>query len=90
MINLSLGSLPGSEAFEVIGSPAPICRAVAYSHRRGAVIAAAAGYSAAPPCDDPGGVPGVLCVTATDRRENRAGYSNQPIKRRGLGRYALG
>jgi hypothetical protein len=33
-INLSLGSLPGSEAFEVIGSPAPICRAVAYAHRR--------------------------------------------------------
>ncbi len=54
------------------------------------MIVAAAGYSAAPPCDDPGGVPGVLCVTATDRRENRAGYSNQPVKRRGLGRYALG
>lgn len=81
VINLSLGSLPGSEAFQIIGSPEPIRRAVAYAHQRGVAVVAAAGNSAAPLCDDPGGVPGVLCVTATDRRENRAGYSNQPIKR---------
>jgi len=81
VINLSLGSLPGAEAFQIVGLPDPIRKAVAYAHQKGAVVVAASGNSAAPLCDEPGGIAGVLCVTATDRRENRAGYSNQPVKR---------
>jgi serine protease len=81
VINLSLGSLPGGDAFEVVGAPDPVRRAVAYANNRGAVVVAASGNSTAPLCDEPGGAPGVLCVTATDRREARAGYANEPVKR---------
>ncbi len=81
VINLSLGSLPGGDAFDIVGSPDSIRRAVAYANQKGAVVVAASGNSAAPLCDEPGGAPGVLCVTATDRRGARAAYANEPIKR---------
>jgi subtilisin family serine protease len=81
VINLSLSSLPGSEALQVVGVPDPIRRAIANANERGVVVVAAAGNSSLPLCEEPGFSRGVLCVTATDRRRNRALYANEPLKR---------
>jgi subtilisin family serine protease len=81
VINLSLGSLPGDEAFEVVGPASPVRRAIADANRRGIVVVAAAGNTLAPLCESPAASPGVLCVTATDRREQHAPYANEPLKR---------
>ena len=76
VINLSLGALPGAQAFTILGLEDPLLDAIAEAIGAGAVVIAAAGNEFASVCAEPAFGSGALCVTATDRLENRAAYSN--------------
>jgi len=80
VINLSLGALPGSQVFTITGLMTDVEDAIEYANSRGVVVVAAAGNEAAPLCDTPGFDPGAICVTATDRREAKAAYANNPVR----------
>jgi serine protease len=80
VINLSLGALPGSQVFQITGLMTDVSDAIAYASSRGVVVVAAAGNEAAPLCDTPGFDPGAVCVTATDKREAKAAYANNPVR----------
>jgi serine protease len=80
VINLSLGALPGVQAAELTGLVTDASDAIRYANARGAVVVAAAGNESAPLCDSPSFNAGAVCVTATDKREARAAYSNEPLK----------
>jgi subtilisin family serine protease len=80
VINLSLGALPGSQVFTITGLMTDVSDAIAYANSRGVVVVAAAGNEAAPLCDTPGFDPGAVCVTATDKREAKAAYANNPVR----------
>jgi serine protease len=80
VINLSLGALPGSQVFTITGLLTDVEEAIAYANSRGVVVVAAAGNEAAPLCDTPGFDPGAVCVTATDKREAKAAYANNPVR----------
>lgn len=81
VVNLSLGSLPGTQALSLTGLVSDLKDAVAYARSKGAVVVAAAGNEfQVPLCDPPAFESGALCVTATDRREAPAAYSNQGLK----------
>jgi subtilisin family serine protease len=80
VINLSLGALPGSQLFTITGIMAEAVQAIEYAISKGVVVVAAAGNEAVPLCDTPGFDPGVVCVTATDRRELKPWYANAAVK----------
>jgi subtilisin family serine protease len=80
VINLSLGALPGVQAAEITGLITDASDAIAYANSKGVVVVAASGNESAPLCDSPSFNPGAVCVTATDKRELRAAYSNEPLK----------
>jgi serine protease len=80
VINLSLGALPGSQVFTITGLLTDVVDAIAYANSRGVVVLAAAGNEAAPLCDTPGFDPGAVCITATDKREAKAAYANNPVR----------
>ena len=80
VINLSLGALPGVQALTLTGLISDTSKAVAYARSKGAVVVAAAGNETSPLCSTPAIETGALCVTATDRRELPAYYSNAAIK----------
>ena len=80
VVNLSLGALPGVQAFEITGLISDAKEAVAYARANGVVVVAAAGNEAFPLCGSPSFNDGALCVTATDAREAQAWYSNDAIK----------
>lgn len=80
VINLSLGAIPGAQAFVITGLLSDVADAIQYATSKGVVVVAAAGNESAPLCDTPGFDPGALCVTATDKREVRAWYSNDPVR----------
>jgi serine protease len=76
VINLSLGSLPGTQLLQ-----AKLHQAVERAVAKGVVVVAAAGNEFVPPfCDSPSFANGAICVTATDPNELRASYSNFGIK----------
>jgi subtilisin family serine protease len=76
VINLSLGALPGVQALVLVGELDDAKQAIDYAVSRGVVVVAAAGNEFASICGEPGFSPSALCVTATDRNEARAAYSN--------------
>jgi subtilisin family serine protease len=76
VINLSLGALPGGQLLTLTGLSSATKEAIAYAHSQGVIVVAAAGNETAPLCDTPAWEEGALCVTATDRAEDRALYSN--------------
>lgn len=76
VVNLSLGALPGVQAFELTGLIGDLRDAVRYARRNGAVVVAAAGNDYASICGSPAFNRGALCVVATDRQEAKASYSN--------------
>jgi subtilisin family serine protease len=80
VINLSLGALPGTQALTFTGLISDVQDAIAYATSNGVVVVAAAGNETAPLCDTPAFDTGALCVTATDKRELRAAYSNLALK----------
>lgn len=80
VVNLSLGALPGSQALTLIGLESDVTEAIAYAQTKGVAVIAAAGNETAPLCDTPAWEPGALCVTATDRNELKAWYSNLGVK----------
>ena len=76
VINLSLGSLPGTQLLQQ-----DLHDAVGYAIGRGAVVVAAAGNEfVAPFCDSPAFADGALCVVSTDPDELRSSFSNFGLK----------
>ena len=80
VINMSLGALPGVQALEITGLIKDTRDAIAYANNKGVVVVVAAGNEAAPLCASPAFNNGALCVTATDRNEAKAWYSNLGVK----------
>ena len=76
VINLSLGALPGVQAFEITGLVSDLRDAIAYANANGVVVVAAAGNEFGSICASPSFNAGALCVVATDRFETKATYSN--------------
>jgi len=81
VINLSLGAGPGIQALTYTGVISDTTDAVAYARSKGVVVVAAAGNDFQfPLCGTPAFEDGALCVTATDKREAPAAYSNMGLK----------
>jgi serine protease len=72
VINTSL-AYPESMAAEVVD-------AASWAIARGVVFVASAANRSEPTCMEPAAVPGVICVTATDRNELPAAYSSGGVK----------
>jgi subtilisin family serine protease len=71
VINLSLSS-----EIPLLGADPNVDAAIDRALDRGIVVAAAAGNTGIPVCEQPSGEGRLLCVGAVDRRRNRSGYSN--------------
>ena len=80
VINMSLGAIPGAQALEITGLERDATEAIDYANSKGVVVVAAAGNDYASICGSPSFNDGALCVTATDRNEVRASYSNFAVK----------
>ena len=76
VINLSIGSLPGTQLLQ-----AELHKAVGYAIGKGSTVVAAAGNEfVAPFCDSPSFADGALCVVSTDPNELRSSFSNFGLK----------
>lgn len=80
VINLSLGSTPGSQLLTLLGISADAKEAVSYAREKGVVVVASAGNETSPLCDSPAWEQGAMCVAASDRAEQLASYSNFGLK----------
>jgi len=81
VVNLSLGATPGIQALTYTGLIRDVSDAIAYARSRGVVVVAAAGNDfMVPLCGTPAFDAGALCVTATDKRQLPAAYSNMGLK----------
>ena len=73
VINMSLSYRPGKQ---IINNVAAIDAAIERAAAAGVVLVAAAGNDGAPLCNYPALVEDIVCVGSTDRRDNKAWYSN--------------
>lgn len=80
VINLSLGSVPGGQAFSITGLDSAMKDAIAYARSKGVLTVAAAGNSATALCNDPAFTSEAICVGATDRNGLHSWYSELPNK----------
>lgn len=86
VINMSLSTGPQGFWFgNVIHE-----EAVRYAASRGVVMVAAAGNSAADPCETPASLPEVICVGATDENDMKSWYSSFAAKAEGVAMVAPG
>ncbi|PRY60171.1 subtilase family protein [Knoellia remsis] len=80
VINLSLGSLPGTQVLSIIGVDTAVEEAIAYARTKGAVSVIAAGNTSTIACTSPGFSSSGLCVGSTDKTELKSVFSELPIK----------
>lgn len=90
VINLSLGGLPGTQIFSILGLDTTMKDAIQYARDKGTLTVAAAGNSSTLLCNDPAFSSDSICVGATDRNELKSYFSELPVKFSGKGVAAPG
>lgn len=90
VINLSLGGLPGTQIFSILGLDTTTKDAIQYARDKGALTVAAAGNTSTLLCNDPAFSSDSICVGATDRDELKSYFSELPVTFRGKGVAAPG
>lgn len=90
VINLSLGGLPGTQIFSILGLDTTMKEAIQYARDKGTLTVAAAGNTSTLLCNDPAFSSDSICVGATDRNELKSYFSELPVKLSGKGVAAPG
>lgn len=90
VINLSLGGLPGTQIFSILGLDTTMKDAIQYARDKGTLTVAAAGNTSTLLCNDPAFSSDSICVGATDRNELKSYFSELPVKLSGKGVAAPG
>lgn len=90
VINLSLGGLPGTQLFSILGLDTTMQDAIQYARDKGTLTVAAAGNTSTLLCNDPAFSSDSICVGATDRNELKSYFSELPVKLSGKGVAAPG
>ena len=85
VINLSLGGLPGTQIFSILGLDTTTKDAIQYARDKGVLTVAAAGNTSTLLCNDPAFSSDSICVGATDRNEMKSYFSELPVTFRGKG-----
>ncbi|MFX4286128.1 S8 family serine peptidase [Janibacter sp. G349] len=90
VINLSLGGLPGTQIFSILGLDTTMKDAIQYARDKGTLTVAAAGNTSTLLCNDPAFSSDSICVGATDKNEMKSYFSELPVKLSGTGVAAPG
>lgn len=90
VINLSLGGLPGTQIFSILGLDTTMQDAIQYARDKGTLTVAAAGNTSTLLCNDPAFSSDSICVGATDKNEMKSYFSELPVTFRGKGVAAPG
>lgn len=90
VINLSLGGLPGTQIFSILGLDTTMQDAIQYARDKGTLTVAAAGNTSTLLCNDPAFSSDSICVGATDRNQLKSYFSELPVKLSGKGVAAPG
>lgn len=90
VINLSLGGLPGTQIFTILGLDTTMKDAIQYARDKGTLTVAAAGNTSTLMCNDPAFSSDSICVGATDRNKMKSYFSELPVKLSGKGVAAPG
>lgn len=90
VINLSLGGLPGTQIFSILGLDTTMKDAIQYARDKGTLTVAAAGNTSTLLCNDPAFSSDSICVGATDKNEMKSYFSELPVKLSGKGVAAPG
>ncbi|APH02051.1 peptidase S8 [Janibacter indicus] len=90
VINLSLGGLPGTQIFSILGLDTTMKDAIQYARDKGTLTVAAAGNTSTLLCNDPAFSSDSICVGATDKNEMKSYFSELPVTFRGKGVAAPG
>lgn len=85
VINLSLGGLPGTQLFAILGLDTTTKDAIQYARDQGTLTVAAAGNTSTLLCNDPAFTSDSICVGATDRNKLKSYFSELPVKFTGQG-----
>lgn len=85
VINLSLGGLPGTQIFSILGLDTTMKDAIQYARDKGTLTVAAAGNTSTLLCNDPAFSSDSICVGATDKNEMKSYFSELPVKLSGKG-----
>jgi len=80
VINLSLGSLPGTQVLSITGLDTDVEDAIDYARTKGAVSVIAAGNTSTIACTSPGFSSSGICVGSTDKNELHSAFSELPVK----------